>query len=376
MKSTEVIIIGGGLAGLTAAIHLSSLGIKVTLFEKNDFPKHKVCGEYISNEVLPYLKWLKVNVEELHPTHITKLHFSTASGKNLKTALPLGGFGISRYALDNFMVQKAIANGCQIIKEAVENVVLTDDVFTVTTVNGVVYQSKIVLGAFGKRSSIDQKMQRSFIRKKSPWLAVKAHYDGSFPDDLVGLHNFKGGYCGVSKVENNRINICYLTNFNTFRNYKNLEEYQKKVVSQNPNLKTILDSVTMVYEKPITISQISFAKKLPVENHLLMIGDTAGLIHPMCGNGMAMAIHSAKISSELIAKYFRNELPSRKALEDQYTLEWNYNFKQRLRMGRWLSNLLQKPKLSETAIRILILFPFLLPILINKTHGKLITIQH
>ena len=77
----NVIIIGGGLAGLTSAIHLSKLGHQVTLIDKNDFPKHKVCGEYISNEVLPYLDWLDVNPEKLHPTHISKIIFSSGNGK-------------------------------------------------------------------------------------------------------------------------------------------------------------------------------------------------------------------------------------------------------------------------------------------------------
>jgi flavin-dependent dehydrogenase len=75
MKNNEVLIIGGGLAGLTAAIHLSKIGLQVTVIEKNEFPKHKVCGEYISNEVLPYLNWLDLNIADLNPTNITKLEF-------------------------------------------------------------------------------------------------------------------------------------------------------------------------------------------------------------------------------------------------------------------------------------------------------------
>lgn len=373
MKICEVIIVGGGLAGLTAGIHLSALGFEVALFEKNSYPKHKVCGEYISNEVLPYLKSLKLNLEELHPTHITKLNFSTSKGKNSTATLPLGGFGVSRYTLDNFLFQKAVMNGCKIIRESVDAIVFDEDVFTVTTSDGQEFKSKIVLGAFGKRSVVDQKMQREFIKQKSPWLAVKAHYKGTFPDDVVGLYNFKGGYCGVSKVENDLINICYLADYETFKDYKNIAEYQKEVVSRNPNLKAILETMTLV-EKPITISQISFAPKNAVDNHILMIGDTAGLIHPLCGNGMAMAIHSAKIASELVAKYFEKEIPSRKILEEHYNQQWNCNFKRRLRTGRWLASVLQKPKLSETAFRILTVFPFLLPIIINKTHGKPITL--
>src|SRR4051812_41024591 len=100
---SDILIIGGGLAGLTAALHLQKAGLNVVLIEKNAYPNHKVCGEYISNEVLPYLKWLGVDVESLNPTHINKLHLTTQSGKSTYATLPLGGFGISRYTLDNYL---------------------------------------------------------------------------------------------------------------------------------------------------------------------------------------------------------------------------------------------------------------------------------
>ncbi len=104
-----------------------------------------------------------------------------------------------------------------------------------------------------------------------------------------------------------------------------------------------------------------------------MIGDTAGLIHPLCGNGMAMAIHSAKIASVLVTKYLRKEVSSRMELEEMYVREWNRNFRQRLRTGRWLASLLQNSKLSDITLRILATFPSLLPLIINKTHGKPLT---
>lgn len=370
MKNKEVLIIGGGLAGLTAALHLSKIGFQVVVVEKNEFPKHKVCGEYISNEVLPYFTWLDLKITDLSPTNITQLQFSTVSGKKIAGVLPLGGFGISRYCLDNYLYKKAIENGCEIIQDSVETIVFENEIFTVTTSNKTILKYKIVIGAFGKRSIIDQKLNRYFIQKKSPWLAVKAHYSGDFPNDLVGLHNFKGGYCGVSKVENDIINICYLADFKTFKKFKNVQDYQNSVVAKNPYLKTIFEKSNLLFDKPLTISQISFEKKQAVENHILMIGDTAGLIHPLCGNGMAMAIHSAKIVSELVDKYFNNEIKSRNELENEYIKEWNFNFRKRLKTGRLLSNLLQKQKLSGIILRILIVFPLLLPIIIKKTHGK------
>ena len=372
----EVIIIGGGLAGLTAAIHLSKRYFSVTVIEKNEFPKHKVCGEYISNEVLPYFEWLDLNISDLKPTSITKLKFSTNNGTSISTDLPLGGFGISRYELDFYLYNKVIENGCKIIKDEVKNVVFNTNLFEVTTENGLDLKSKIVLGAFGKRSNIDLVLNRNFIQKKSPWLAVKAHYSGEFSSDFVGLHNFNGGYCGVSKVENEIINICYLVRYNAFKKYKNITDFQEFVLKKNPHLKQVLENSKLLFEKPLTISQISFEKKLPVENHILMIGDTAGLIHPLCGNGMAMAIHSAKIASDLVEKFLSNKIKSRLVLEKKYTKKWNFNFKNRLRMGRVLAKLLLHPKLSTILLRILIIVPFALKFIIKKTHGKPILVKY
>ncbi|PZX92722.1 FAD-dependent oxidoreductase [Flavobacterium aquariorum] len=375
ITNRSVTIVGGGLAGLTAAIHLSKIGLQVIVIEKNEYPKHKVCGEYISNEVLPYLNWLSLNISELNPTHISKLDFSTPNGKLINCDLPLGGFGVSRFTLDAFLCKKAIENGCEIVQDNVDDIVYENDVFTVSTLKNRVISCEIVIGAFGKRSNIDQKLKRGFIQEKSHWLAVKAHYSGEFLNDLVGLHNFEGGYCGVSKVENNVINICYLASYESFKKYKSIEEFQSQIVSKNPHLKQILDTSKMLFETPLTISQVSFDKKASVENHILMIGDTAGLIHPLCGNGMAMAIHSAKIASELIGDFYTGKIKSREELEKKYIAEWNANFKKRLRIGRVLAFILQKRKVSAFFMKIMIEFPSLMPFIIKQTHGKTIDVK-
>lgn len=372
----KIIIVGAGLAGLTTAIHLSKLGYPIIVIEKNTFPKHKVCGEYVSNEVLPYLNWLGIDPDELNSTQIDTVLFSTTQGKKLQSYLPLGGFGISRYALDLHLYQKAVAQNCIFIHKTVTDIHFADDSFTVYLADNQTLTSEIVLGAFGKRSTIDQKLARDFIYKKSPWLAVKGHFKGEYPANLVGLYNFKGGYCGVSKVENDTINICYLADYKTFKRYRNIDEYQTEVVCENPLLKTIFENTTAVFEKPLTISQICFDKKEPVENHILMIGDSAGLIHPLCGNGMAMAIRSAKTAAELVDTYFKGSIKSRKELEIEYTVTWNENFKNRLRTGRILGAILQQQTLSEQLIRIFIKFPSLFSGIIKRTHGKTITPAH
>jgi flavin-dependent dehydrogenase len=247
--------------------------------------------------------------------------------------------------------------------------------FLAETKNAKQFKAKIVIGAYGKRSILDIKLNRQFIKRKSPYLAVKTHVKGYFPDDLVALHNFEGGYCGVSKVENDHINLCYITNFNAFKRHKDINDFQNKIVFKNNFLKEIFKSTTPVFEQPLTISQISFEAKKPVDNHIIMCGDTAALIHPLCGNGMSMAIRSAQMASTLIIKYFNSETSNREALEKQYLREWNATFKLRLKTGRIIANIFNQPRTSEILMQGLKWFPWILTLIIKQTHGNLMTIE-
>ncbi|MBY0542397.1 MAG: NAD(P)/FAD-dependent oxidoreductase [Sphingobacteriaceae bacterium] len=370
----DVLIVGGGLAGLTAALHLHKAGLEVILIEKDEFPHHKVCGEYISNEVLPYLKWLDIDIAALKPTNIKKFELTTLQQQRISTSLPLGGFGVSRYALDHFLYKKLIEKGIKVIIDTVNDISFQENQFTVTTQLENQFIAKQVIGAYGKRATLDKKLNRLFIAKKSHYLAVKGHYKGNFRDDLVALHNFKGGYCGVSKVENGIINICYLADYNSFKTYKNIETYQKEVLYQNTSLKKIFEETEPIFDAPLTISQVSFVKKSKVENHILMVGDTAGLIHPLCGNGMAMAIHSAKIASELLILFFAKKINSRMELENKYGKNWNKEFSGRIKMGNILSQLLRNDNIATLLFALLTKFPFLLTKIIKKTHGSKISI--
>jgi flavin-dependent dehydrogenase len=366
----DVIIIGGGLAGLVAGIHLSQKTFRVILIEKQSYPHHKVCGEYVSNEVLPYLDQLGVSVDTLNPSRINRFQLSTASGKSVASKLPLGGFGVSRYRLDDLLYQKAVLSGVQTIQNQAEAVQFHDNQFTVATTGGQTYTAKLVIGAYGKRSILDKQLNRPFIQQASPWLGVKAHYRADIPNDQVSLHNFEGGYCGLSQVEDGIVNACYLAHYNSFKQYKNVAEFQERVLRKNPFLNRFFASATPLFDKPLVISQISFSKKQPVENHVLMSGDTAGLIHPLCGNGMAMAIHSAKILSELIETHYQPHAFDRATLEKQYTLAWTNEFNKRLTAGRALQYVLQSPLATSLVMQGVQLTPGILPLIIKQTHGN------
>jgi flavin-dependent dehydrogenase len=366
----DVLIIGGGLAGLTAGIHLAKASLRVLLLEKHPYPQHKVCGEYVSNEVLPYLNYLGISVDSLSPTRIHRFLLSTASGKSLETILPLGGFGISRYAFDHFLARTAQAAGVDIQQADATTVLFDKDAFTVNTSSGQTYTAQAVIGAYGKRSHLDKRLQRPFTQKESPWLGIKAHYRAKFPPDLVALHNFHGGYCGLSQVENGVVNACYLATYDSFKKHRSIDAFQQHVLRRNPFLNDFFAQATPLFEKPLSISQFSFAPKKPIENHILMCGDTAGLIYPLCGNGMAMAIHSAKLASELIIQYVRGELPNRQAMEQQYALAWTKAFKTRLTAGRIVQSIFSTPLLTSVLLTGLQQVPALLPIIIRQTHGK------
>ncbi|NCT17063.1 MAG: FAD-dependent oxidoreductase [Flavobacteriaceae bacterium CG_4_8_14_3_um_filter_34_10] len=367
----NIIIVGGGLAGLTSALHLSKNNLSVLVIEKNAYPNHKVCGEYVSNEVLPYLASLNIYPLKHQAKQIDKLILSSKTGAYLQQQLPLGGFGISRYCLDHLLAKK-VKETSTIIEETVVKINFEENLFTVITSDGASFSSQYVIGAFGKRSNMDKTLDRDFASKKSPWLAVKAHYKAAFPDDVVALHHFNGGYCGLSKVENNLVNMCYLANYNVFKTHKSIPEFEQKELSKNPFLKEFLHQAIPVFERPLTISQISFETKKPVENHILMAGDSAGLIHPLCGNGMAMAIHSAKILSEIIITFYNSKSIARESLEKEYTQKWNATFKSRLKTASVLQKMFIRPGFLYVGIQTAIRFPGIVPKIIQKTHGKTI----
>ncbi|APG59550.1 NAD(P)/FAD-dependent oxidoreductase [Christiangramia salexigens] len=372
MKETQVLIIGGGLAGLTTAIHLSQNNLRVILIERNEYPHHKVCGEYISMEVLPYLNSLNIDLTKLNGPEIHTFEYSTMAGEVIRASLEMGGLGLSRYRLDSFLFEQA-RGSCEILQDTVTESVFRNGSFITKCLSGTEYKSEFVLGAFGKRSNLDKFLNRNFFQSSSGWLGVKAHYrHKNFPDDLVALHNFEGGYCGLSKTETGNINACYLSNYKTFKKYKNTREFKEKVLFKNPHLKEFFLGADLLFEKEISIAQVSFDQKNRVEAHILMLGDAAGLIHPLCGNGMAIAIHSAKIVSENIIKYYGTKNYSRAMLEADYIYAWKIQFNSRMKNGRILQRILLNESLNSISQKLIKAMPDILPWIIKKTHGNYI----
>lgn len=366
-----MIVIGGGLAGLTASLELARAGVEVLVIEKRGYPVHKVCGEYVSNEVRPYLQLLGVDIAGLGAIPIGRLAVSSQAGKILEAPLRSGGFGISRYLLDDALYQLCLAAGVRfLLNTSVSQVYRTNGGFKIQTAYGDFYESIYLVGAYGKRSHLDTKQGRSFTRKSSPYMAVKYHVRYDQPQDLIALHNFKGGYGGISAVEDGKYCFCYLTQRSNLKDSGgSLAKLEHEVLGRNPCLGKIFSEAEFLYRQPLVINEISFQKKSCIENGVLMAGDTAGLITPLCGNGMAIAIHAAKVLSSLIARGVSGEL-DRVGVETEYRRQWQRAFGMRLAAGRIIQSAFGKEKLTDTVLAFLRSTPGLTREIIGLTHGS------
>lgn len=370
----DVAIVGGGLAGLAAAILLRQKGHSVVLFEKEAYPYHKVCGEYISLESWDFLCSLDLPLHHWNLPRIDTLQLSAPNGQVFTTKLPLGGFGLSRYRLDHALAEQAKALGVHLLEYKKVDEVRREEEDFIVSVQQQSIRARLCLAAYGKRGNLDHKWKRPFLQQQDKrlnnYVGVKYHVRTDWPQHVIGLHNFENGYCGLSKIENDRYCLCYMTRADNLKqSNNNIEIMQERVLFQNPHLKRIFQSSEVVPDFPVTISQISFAPKSKVENGVLMLGDTAGMITPLCGNGMSIALHTAKLAAAVGDEFLQKKI-SRTGMEQAYTKAWNRQFANRLRAGRLLQRFFGSRALSNGFVGSFQRMPFLAKPVIRLTHGK------
>ncbi|RYY67870.1 MAG: NAD(P)/FAD-dependent oxidoreductase [Chitinophagaceae bacterium] len=363
-------IIGGGLAGLSMAILMANQGRQVILFEKEQYPFHKVCGEYISLESEDFLRNLGIPVREMELPFIDKLLVTAPNGNKLEQRLPLGGFGISRYKLDDMLCRIARSKGVTVVENCkVSETIFNQEQFELRT-NAGSFRAKTCCGSFGKRSNLDVKWKRAFAgqaaRRLNQYTGIKYHIQTDFPPDTIALHNFPDGYCGISKIEDDRYCLCYLTHSgNLKKSDQQVAVMEQQILSTNPHLKELLTKAKHLYTEPVSISQVSFLKKSQVEDHVLLLGDAAGLITPLCGNGMSMA----KIAAGMVEAFLTGSI-SRQKMEEGYVRQWRKTFARRLWFGRIIQYFFGKAAVTNIFISVLKRLPGITRWLIKQTHGR------
>lgn len=376
-QSADLAIIGGGLAGLSLAIQLAQAGFAVVLFEQKRYPFQRVCGEYIALESLPFLERLGLPLgSQIAAGQLPRIHqllVSSPRGQSLRQPLQPGGFGISRYTLDSLMAQQAEAVGVKLLQgTAVRDVkLLPNDTFEVHTANSR-WQVRQVCGAYGKHASLDRQLRPQAMPVNTgvpTWVGIKYHVQMRWQPEQIALHNFKGGYCGMSAIEAGKCCVCYLVSQQALEQVGgDIARLEAERLSQNPYLKSVFAHAQRLFERPQAIAQIHFQPRSLIENHVLLLGDAAGMIPPLCGNGMSMALRASAMLAPLLAAFLAGQL-SRPALEASYTQQWQVAFGLRLRVGRLLQHSFGKSLPSELLVRGLQPLPWVKGQLVGLTHG-------
>lgn len=373
----DVAIIGGGLAGLAASILLAREGFSVVLFEKERYPFHKVCGEYISMESYGFLQGLGIPLGDMMLPVIRKLQLTAPNGSSFQTSLEQGGFGISRYQMDHKLAQIAKQEGVLLMEATKVQHVSGVHPFSIEasslTFGQISIKATVCLAAYGKKANLDTKWKRGFLQQHAGlqnFIGVKYHGTTAWPEDTIGLHNFKDGYCGISKIEEGKYCLCYLTtaaNLNRCNN--DIGRMEKEVLSKNPHLHRIFNNMKIDTAFPVTISQINFHSRSQVENGILMLGDAAGMITPLCGNGMSIALHTAKLAAGCAKDLLQKKI-TQQEMEQRYIKEWKVHFAGRLQRGRFLQRFFGSRRLSNLFVATFRNLPFLAQPVVKLTHGK------
>ncbi len=362
----DVAILGGGLAGLSLSILLAQQGLHVAVFEQKTYPFHRVCGEYVAMESWDFLQRLGLNLAKQRLPRITRLQVTTPT-QSLESPLAPGGFGISRYQLDWQLAAAAREAGVQLYTGTRVQSITTSK--TVHTSAGV-FRARLLCGAFGKHSNLDTQLRPEQLPPQTgepTFVGIKYHLNTRFPKDLIALHNFAGGYCGISTIEAERVCCCYLVSQETLTKAGGVAALEDQILSQNPYLASIFAHATFCWDKPQAIAQVYFSPRRPLPG-AFPLGDAAGLIPPLCGNGMSMAFRSADLLAPLVCGVLSGTQTESEALQ-RYAHLWQNTFGQRMMTGRFLQKHFGHLWPINSLLNLLRPVPRLRAALIARTHG-------
>ncbi|MEP7291113.1 MAG: NAD(P)/FAD-dependent oxidoreductase [Chloroflexota bacterium] len=374
----DVAIVGGGLAGCNAAITLAQRNRRVLLLEANTYPHSKVCGEFLSPECVSLFSesGFLAFLGDLNPVTIRTVRLTASGGSIWTTDFPSPALGISRYVLDAAMAKYAENEGVN-VQDGVRVTRITgnlEDSFSLearTPEGSKTFQAATVIAAHGKRSNLDRSLKRTFLSQHQPYIGLKRHFRGAPMHGRIDLHGFSGGYCGISEIEEGMSNVCLLVRQNVFQSAidtsrTNLDGFIQWMCTQNSHLNEWMSQATPVDSDWLSIGQIPFVAKTSLEGDVLMVGDAAGMVAPLAGDGMAMALHSGKLAATFIDRYLSQQLTAPE-LKNQYTCTWNNHFHSRLRLGRVLQSVILRPALLTPGLRLLNLLPALGNFLMTHT---------
>lgn len=357
----DAAIVGAGPAGSGLAASLARRGWDVLLLERDRLPRHKVCGEFLSPEAQTSLHELGLHqaVAELKPVELTNAQLVSASGRAVGVPLPGAAWGVSRYMLDAALALGATAQGAHLWQDSTVtgcDVAESGEgwILQARGSDGPVrVHARAAFAACGRHSlaalppHAPARGGRFSSKQRVRYVGVKCHYENLPMPDRVELYFFDGGYAGINRVAGERVNLCLLASYEAFAAAGgSVTALIEAAARWNPLLATRLQGARALPATECTVAPVDTHRPARPWDGVPCLGDTATMIPPFCGDGMAMALRSAELCAPLAHAYLQGEL-SMEEWSSAYCAAWHREFDGRLRAGRLLQRVLERPALAD-----------------------------
>jgi menaquinone-9 beta-reductase len=380
MDRYDVAIIGGGPAGSATALYLRRAGFSVCLFEKKLFPRETLCGEFLSGEVIECLKDLGLfsHFLALTPNPLDSVHVHSDRGETIGAGLGFTAYGMKRGTFDHFLLTQARMQGTVVIQPGdVQAIERSTGGFTVSYHDGTETRKLFTVhgvAAYGKQNILDKRLGRAFTNTQSHLNGIKFHIDRQHCPgiDAGAIHLFAGShlYCGVNAVDEGKVTVCFLEHRTA--GDESPRQRLKSLAAENTSFREAFTDSFEQYCETVPLhgtGNIFFGSKEAVVNGIFMVGDAAGVIAPLTGDGMGMAFEGARLLAEVFEAERAGSLDA-KAAEGLYTRSRNDIFRRRLRIARTLQTILLSSTLRGFGIDLVRRAPGLLTTFAGLTRGK------
>jgi flavin-dependent dehydrogenase len=373
----DVAIVGAGPAGSTIAVALAGLGWHVLLVEREKFPRHKVCGEFISPEAQSVLHHfgLHQEIDALDPVPIHETTVVSLYGQKLQRPLPGQAWGLSRYRFDAGLAEAAISRGVELRTATTATRIETQEgrvrLHLRHRDESTWVEARTAIMAYGRSALPGLATEHHANHAHARFVGAKCHYTGVRMAKQVEIFFFPGGYAGINPIEGERVNLCVLASYSAFvRAGSSVSGILEAAIAGNEALAQKMSGATALLETECAVAPVDTQRPAQIWGVAAHIGDSAVMLPPLCGDGMAMALRSAELCVPLADAYLRGTI-SLAAWQERYEFAWKHEFARRVWLGRHLQKLLQVPVVAESMLLTGSLIPVLADYFITSTRGAI-----
>lgn len=345
-KQYDVIVVGAGVAGSSCALQLAKQGHRTLLLDRQAFPRHKACGEFMSPETKEMLECLDVRLlgQKLRPVIMDHARIIMPHGGEISASLPGKAYGISRFELDRLLQEKALAAGSELAtRTAVTDIRLLDGYgYEVEAKQGnerIRYRARAVIGACGGKQTRGVSASAEPLREETAYVGVKSHYSGIAIPSRVELYFCEGGYVGISPIERGAVNVAALLTLEHVRESgKSVPDILRAAACTNKKLAERIAEGVPVPGTQVSVAPVRLSALPDPWSHYPHIGDAMMTLPPLCGDGMSVALRSSLLCARWTDHYLRGAI-SRRDWQHEYTKEANLAFTQLLKRARSIQRL-------------------------------------